>query len=77
MAIVLGIVSGTLTAWFLYKILFGSLAAFKESVEFWFQPDIVSALFSEYEKDFISELKIWLWSGGSIAVGTFVYSIFK
>lgn len=75
MAIFLAFIATLVTAWILYKFIFGSWAAFKECAEFWGQPEIVSILFGEFKQDVIAELRFWVWSGGSLAVGYFVYSL--
>ena len=62
------------SAWFLGKVLFNSLDDFWECLNFWVQPELVSLLFGEFWRDKISELRLWVWSSGSLGAGYLVYS---
>lgn len=61
MAILAGIFVGLLTAFLLFKWLFGDLDEFLQCIKFVFMPDIISLLRGQWDKDWWGELKIIVW----------------
>lgn len=81
MAEALGIITGIMFLFLLFKPFFGDFDHFQECIGYCLKPDILSWFNGEYHKDRTSELKVGLWmmlSGGAgFVVFTIVKEVFK
>ena len=71
----LGFLSGVITAFLLFKVIFSGKDDFFDCVKFWFTPDIVSMFRGDYWDDHWAEFKLIIWLAVSFAVGYGVSSL--
>lgn len=76
MDIISAIIAMSVTAFLLFRVFFETKDEFITCVKFWFTPDIASILRGEYFDDHWAEFKLWLWIGGSAAMGYGAFSLF-
>jgi hypothetical protein len=73
----MGVLSGFVAAFFLFKLFFGSKEDFFECLRFWLIPDIVSLFRGEFMDDRWGEFKLFIWLGLSGFVGYYVFRFFS
>lgn len=66
---VIGIIAAVVVMALLFRVIFGDMETFWESVRFWLTPDIFSWFNGEGHADFIGELRLFLWIAAGF--GTF------
>ena len=66
---IFAVLIGLITATVLYILLFEDWDECLECVQFWFTPEIISALRGKYWEDVWAETKILLWLGISVMAG--------
>jgi hypothetical protein len=57
------------TAWILFRVFFPSPGDFKESLRYWFTPDIVSIFCGEWSDDQWASMKLFLYVALSVGSG--------
>lgn len=68
--------SGSISLWLLFPVMFGDKEEFMSCVKFWFTPDIVSLFRGEYWENDWAEFKLFIWVGCSAAIAYGVYHLF-
>ena len=79
LAIIVGVIVGLVTYVCLFNTLFPYKGDFLEAIRYWLQPQVVSHLRGEYDKDITISFKfvVWLVSGTLIgfAAATIVFQV--
>ena len=70
------LISGSLTLWLLFPVLFGDKDEFMTCLKFWVTPDIISLFRGEYWADHWAEFKLFIWLGCAAAIAYGAYHLF-
>ena len=73
MEVLLSIVAALTALKYSFKFFFNNTDELLDCIKFWFTPDIISIFRNEYERDWWSELKLFIWSLTGVLVGYATY----
>ena len=70
---VIGIIVGIVVLILLFRLFFGDIKGFLDSVCFWITPDIFSLARGRYGADILAEMKLFVWLACGGGAGFSVY----